>query len=284
MVRLQNSSGTWETARYLDLGGERVYTLIFGCERPVAKVLLCGPFPADRLYSLAAWVKWARFLARNNFMTIRFDYRGTGESTGVFTETNFQHWLDDVREMATWAAAEYKQVPLVLHGKEMGALLAQKVFASGIGDSLLMWSPPVSARELLRQGLTMRLSMDLMLLKPGERKSAESYLSDLAAGRPVEVDGYSWSAGLWQSSAELALDDVFARPGEGRLLERPWKHVLLGHELAPLVKSPRLLRVMNPRSALVPDSQLNPDLSSFFHSNLNWLRDQAIKTTGCCHA
>jgi hypothetical protein len=166
----------------------------------------------------------------------------------------------------------------------MGGLLAQKIFSSGTGDSLLMWSPPASARELLRQGLTMRLSMDLMLLKRGERKSAETYLSDLAAGRPVEVDGYSWSSGLWQSSADLALDETFARPGEGKHLERPWKHLVLGHELTPLVKSPRLLRVMNPRSALVPDSQLNPDFASFFQSNINWLLDGTAKATGCCDA
>lgn len=284
MVRTSTANGTWETGRYLDVGGERVYTIVFGCERPLAKVLLCGPFPADRLYSLAAWVKWARFLARNRFLTIRFDYRGTGESTGAFTETNFHHWREDVRQMAAWAAAEYGQLPLVLHGKEMGALLAQKVFTSGAGDSLLMWSPAASARELLRQGLTMRLSMDLMLLKPGERRTAESYLSDLAAGRPVEVDGYSWSGGLWQSSADLALDGTFARPGEGKHQERPWNHMLLGHELAPLVKSPRLLRVMNPRAAVVPDSQLNPDFSSFFRSNLNWLLERVVKPVDCYHA
>jgi hypothetical protein len=284
MVRPLNSTSSWETARFLDVGGERVYTIVFGCERPVAKVLLCGPFPADRLYSLAAWVKWARFLARNNVLAIRFDYRGTGESTGSFTETSFHHWLEDVQEMAAWAAAQYGQAPLVLHGKEMGALLAQKVFASGSGDGLLMWSPPPSARELLRQGLTMRLSMDLMLLKPGERKSAETYLSDLSAGRPVEVDGYIWSAGLWQSSADLALEQKFARPGEGNDQERPWNHLLLGYELVPLVKSPRLLRVMNPRSALVPDSQLNPDFSSFFQMNLNWLLDRVVKVVGCSNA
>lgn len=263
----------FERAEYLDLHGEQVYCLRFGDGKPRLKVLLCGGFPSDRMYSLAAWVKWARFLASNGILAVRFDYRGTGESTGEFTRMTLEDWFEDVMQMSRWTASLPGICPLLLHGQGLGGLLAQKAFCAGQGDALLMWSPPQKAADLLQQGLMLRLSMDMMMLQRGQRKSAQGYLDDLAAGRPVEVDGYLWSTGLWQSTVKLSLDSRFAqpRPGIDNASGRPWNHVPLGPELAPLAKSLKLLRVLNPRSAIVPASPLDQDFSAFFQANLRWM-------------
>jgi hypothetical protein len=34
----------------------------------------------------------------------------------------------------------------------------------------------------------------------GERKTREAYIAELEAGATVEVEGYPWSEGLWQSA------------------------------------------------------------------------------------
>jgi len=266
-----------EAARYLELGGERVYTVSYGCEAPVAQVLLCGPFASDRLYSLAAWAKWARFLTKNDLAAVRFDYRGTGESTGRFSEMDFGTWLRDVEAMSDWAVSASGGLPLVLHGLGMGALLAQKAFAAGRGDGLLMWSPPAQALDILKQGLMIRLSMDMLLYRVEERKSAKDYVQELKSGGTVQIDGNTWSGALWSAGEHLFLDQAFAGPGEGKDENgRLWRHVVLDDHMSPLVKSQSMLRAMNPRAAVVPSAPLNRDFNDFFGPQASWVRKIAL--------
>lgn len=266
-----------ETARYLDLGGERVYTISYACETPMAWVLLCGPFPSDRLYSLAAWVKWARFLACHDIAAVRFDYSGTSESTGRFSEMDFGRWLRDVEAMSDWVSSRSGGRPLVLHGLGMGALLAQKAFSAGRGDGLLMWSPPLHALDILKQGLMIRLSMDMLLYRLADRKSAKDYIEEMRSGGTVQIDGYTWSSTLWSTGEQLSLDQAFASPGEGKEEKsgRPWRHVVLDDGMSPLVKSQSMLRAMNPRAAVVPSAPLNRDFCGFFEPNAEWIRKSA---------
>lgn len=267
----------FETARYLELDGERIYAISYCCEVPAAWVLLCGPFPSDRLFSLAAWAKWARYLVRNNIAAVRFDYSGTGESTGSFSEMDFGRWLRDVEGMCDWVSAHSGDLPLILHGLGMGALLAQKAFAAGRGDGLLMWSPPLHALEILKQGLRVRLSMDMVLYRVADRKSAKDYIQELKSGRSVQIDGYTWSSALWSTGEHLAMDQSYTAPGEGmdEKSGRPWQHVVLDDRMSPLVKSQSMLRAMNPRTTVVPSAPLNRDFSDFFERNASWIHRSA---------
>jgi len=261
-----------EKAQYLEIGAERLYVITFGCEAPKAKVLLCGPSPSNRLFSLAAWVRWARFLAQHNFAAVRFDYRGTGESTGEFLEMTFRDWLDDIQQVSAWADSQLGKSPLVLHGMGMGGLLAQRVFNSGRGDALLLWSPLPRAADVFDQALRMRLSLDMVQVRGENRKSAQHYMSEMASGKPFEAEGYYWSFGLWQSASEINLDTTHSQPGEGVAGRRPWRHARLGVELVPLTPSVRQQSVFRSRATLGADPPLNPDFNPFFESNVEWLR------------
>lgn len=264
----------FETARYLELGGERIYAISYACKAPKAWVLFCGPFPSDRLYSLAACAKWARFLARSSISAVRFDYSGTGESSGCFSEMDFERWIRDIEGMCNWVSTQSGDLPIILHGLGMGALLAQKVFSSGRADGLLMWSPPLHGIEILQQGLTIRLSMDMLLYHVSERRSASYYIQELKTGRPVQIDGYAWSSALWSTGENLSLDLSFVAPGEGKEEKsgRFWQHVELDDHLSPLVKSQHILRAMNPRAAIVPSVVLSRDFGDFFEHNVSWIR------------
>lgn len=66
--------------------GARLYTVLHQAKDRVARVLLAGRFASERYFAYHTWVRWARYLAERRIEALRFDYRGMGESTGVFED------------------------------------------------------------------------------------------------------------------------------------------------------------------------------------------------------
>lgn len=258
-----------EQAGYVEVAGNHLYTVLHEVTDPVARILLVGPFASERHFSYIPWVRWARFLAARGIETLRFDYRGVGESTGIFEEMTFQLWNDDVKYLVGWLKSRPRNVPLILHGLELGALLASNVFPSGDADGMLLWSAPSNANEILRKGLLRRIAVDHTVRS--ERRTLSDYVGDLEGGRSVEVEGYKWSARLWHDSFEFELSvpkaNDLAMAG-GR--ERPVRIIPLDRRAAPLVKGSSLGYVVC----------LNPDLSALFAETFQWIENMLATVRG----
>ena len=115
---------------YFEVRGTHLYTVLHEVPDPLARVLLVGAFGSERNTAYTPWVRWSRYLALRGIECLRFDYRGMGESTGDFAGLSFEDWSEDVELMAEWLNNRSPAVPLVLHGLELGALLAGKAFAA----------------------------------------------------------------------------------------------------------------------------------------------------------
>src|SRR5579859_6211131 len=124
-----------EQAAYVEFSGAHLYTVLHEVRDPVARLLLVGPFASERHFSYVPWVRWARFLAARRIEALRYDYRGVGESTGIFEDLSFDDWSKDVEFLAGWLKNRSSDVPLILHGLELGALLASKTFMTGVGNA-----------------------------------------------------------------------------------------------------------------------------------------------------
>ena len=226
-----------EQAGYFEVPGAHLYTVLHRAVEPVARVLLVGPFASERHNSYLPWARWARYLAARGVEVLRYDYRGIGESTGLFEDMTFKHWCEDVQLLAGWLKRRSPDVPLFLHGLELGALLAGNVFQSGTGEGLLLWSPPANANLALRSTLVRWVGLEQLLNYGDERKSASDYIRRLEESYPVEVEGYQWSAGLWSDSFGFNLPEAMGSDeSAATVYDRPVRIVKLGKEAAPLVK------------------------------------------------
>jgi pimeloyl-ACP methyl ester carboxylesterase len=229
--------GLTERAGYFPVPGAHLYTVLHEVESPVARVLLVGPFASERHNSYLPWVRWARFLAGGNIEVLRYDYRGVGESTGAFEQTNLEDWRQDVQLLSSWLKNRSPRLPLVLHGLGMGAVLAGSVFDEGTGDGLLLWSPPANANQALRSTLMRWVGLEQIFKFGDDRRSASDYIRELELGSPLEVDGYRWSVKLWNESFEFALPVGLASDeSAARTYERPVKVTKLTRDAAPLSK------------------------------------------------
>jgi pimeloyl-ACP methyl ester carboxylesterase len=251
-----------EDAGYFEVAGAHLYTMLHRAAEPVARVLLIGPFASERQNSYLPWVRWARYLAARGFEVLRYDYRGVGESLGKFEEATFSNWADDLALLSDWFKKREPEMPLLLHGLEIGALFACSAFQHRIGDALLLWSPPADANQALRSTLLRWVGLE-QLLKPGaERRSAADYIRQLEQGQSIEVEGYQWSACLWQESFAWKLPSDLADEQRPETQERPIKIVKLPKEAAPLVKG-----------GFVGYDEVK-DFDWLFSENIKWIQEQ----------
>jgi alpha/beta superfamily hydrolase len=235
-TELQTDLDLLDRAGYFPVSGAHLYTVLHEVPDPLARVLLVGPFASERHNSYLPWVRWARYLASRQIEVLRYDYRGIGESTGVFEELNFTHWSEDVTLLADWLERRSPRSPLILHGLELGGLLAANTFQQDVGDALLLWSPPANAHQALRSTLMRWVGLEHLYKPADEVKTAGEHIRALEQGVPVEVEGYQWTADLWRDSFNLQLpaamtDDAVARP-----YDRPVRVIKLDRQAAPLVK------------------------------------------------
>jgi hypothetical protein len=262
-VQVQTSSvaGLAEEAAYFAVPGAHLYTVVHRAANPVARVLLVGAFASERHFAYYSWVRWARYLASRDVEVLRYDYRGIGESTGVFEELNFEDWREDVRLLAEWFARESPKVPFMLHGLELGAILAGKSFHEGIGDGLLLWSPPANANQVLRSTLLRWAGLEQVFEAPENRKTVAEYIRQLEQGTSVNVLGYQWPSDLWRNSNQFEMPAGVTDQSLFRdACERPVKAVRFGKETGPLA-------LPYPR---YPEMR---DLSELYSSNFKWLAE-----------
>ncbi|MGA2023814.1 MAG: alpha/beta fold hydrolase [Steroidobacteraceae bacterium] len=84
----------------------------------------------------------ARALQEQGLPTLRFNYRGVGQSEGTYDEGRGER--DDALAVIAWGRARWPNAPLVLAGFSFGALVALYAAPQAQPIRLIMVAPPVS--------------------------------------------------------------------------------------------------------------------------------------------
>lgn len=183
--------------------------------------VICQPVGFEYIHGHRSVRHLADALARQGVPALRFDYHGTGDSTGSDLDADrVGRWMKDIREAIDAARSISGRARVCLLGIRLGSALATMVSAEMGVEWLVLWFPVVSGRRYVREQKIVA--------------STNSALTEqVDAGAPMEVAGFLLAQ---ETQASLATLDVLAaqsKPSGGVLLiqrkELPSENSLRDH-------------------------------------------------------
>jgi pimeloyl-ACP methyl ester carboxylesterase len=120
---------------------------------PRVPVLLCPPFGWEDMCSYRVRRRWAEALADAGHPVLRFDFPGTGDSTGSPHDPDLVGaWTETVERLAEELASAHGVTEVAAIGIGLGGALA--LHAADLGapiGQLALWGVPASGRRLVRE-------------------------------------------------------------------------------------------------------------------------------------
>jgi uncharacterized protein len=118
-----------------------------------AAVLLCNPFGEEAARAHRAYRIMARKLEDAGYAAMRFDYSGTGDSSGDIDDVGVDAWIEDIEAAADELRRESGVSRIVLVGLRLGATLAALCAQRGRlrAAHVVLWDPVVDGAQYLRE-------------------------------------------------------------------------------------------------------------------------------------
>lgn len=120
---------------------------------PAPVVIFCHGFTGHRIEAHRLFVHAAREFCRRGFLALRFDFRGSGESEGLFQSMTVSGEVSDLRAAITWVEkigeAERNLIGVV--GLSLGGVVAILTAAQDNRiRAVATWSAPADLSEVAR--------------------------------------------------------------------------------------------------------------------------------------
>jgi alpha/beta superfamily hydrolase len=147
-----SEAGTTEEASFVGPSGQRILTFL---HRPTSGAVDRGVILCSSLYEdFAVNYRWellvARSLAGRGCATVRFHYRGQGNSDDLRGGMTFHTMLADARTAASWLLDRTGTAELTVIGSRLGALVAAELASEHDDTPLVLWSPIVEGGDFFR--------------------------------------------------------------------------------------------------------------------------------------
>ncbi|MFM2419007.1 MAG: hypothetical protein RL385_3730 [Pseudomonadota bacterium] len=114
-------------------------------------VLLCPPLGYEAWTSYQTYRRVAEELSQFGLAALRFDYAGTGDSSGRCNDPGrIAAYLESVRQGAH-VLRKHTSGPLLLIGLRFGALLAALLADELCADGVVLWDPIASGKRYVRE-------------------------------------------------------------------------------------------------------------------------------------
>ncbi len=113
--------------------------------------LFLNPLDNEANTALRFYVRMARCLADMNIWSVRFDYRGTGNSSGSFSDVSFDTMIEDICRIKTYLIDRYGITVACLAGARFGGTVALVYCACRRDVSeLVLWDPVLDVQAYFK--------------------------------------------------------------------------------------------------------------------------------------
>lgn len=187
---------------------------------PDRAIMICPPIGHEQIHAHRSLRHLADALAAAGFPVLRFDYQGTGDSSGCDTDgERVTTWLTNVADARRWLIEQLGCTRISSVGLRLGATLAGLTSAEKPFENLILWAPVVKGRSYSRELKSLSRASagnaHTSATLPGEIEAAGFVLSDQTLRDLTNLDllqVHPWC----RRALILARDDT---PVETRLLE-----------------------------------------------------------------
>ncbi len=165
---------------------------LFGVYHPAAGaarmgVVFCAPFAEEKKCSYRTFHRAAQAFASSGVACLRFDYFGTGDSDGQFTDFSPSRAIDDIVAAADELRSRSGVSDAALLGLRLGGTMALAAAARARAASVVLWQPVVSGQRFF--DLTIKRQMMRRQLIGGGDKQERGGGTDDA----IDLDGFPLS-------------------------------------------------------------------------------------------
>ena len=201
----------------LPQGDGHLFAVIHRTMSPArARVLMCPPLLQEHVRSYRFFAQLATQWARQGVEVIRFDYSGTGDSSGASVELAVDRAISDIRHAWNALVASGDGVPRIIFGVRMGALLADHTIGDGLdADMAWWWQPVLSGADWIAEASAIdareRQSQSRFPLQPGPSGITGELMGHFVDPRlPDEMALLKWAdtrvPSMWLLDSEHALE------------------------------------------------------------------------------
>jgi len=143
-------------------------------------ILMLHGFSGDHIVSGFKFPRVSRLLVERGFVTVRFDFRGSGDSEGSFEDMSILTELSDAMEVFGYVKKkEFYNHKLGIIGYSMGGAVAS-LLAPKVKDTsaVCLWSPAIFNKEVFQSGPMIKKLSEQPFIDVGGLKISTVFAQD----------------------------------------------------------------------------------------------------------
>lgn len=138
---------------FFDAGARRLFAIYHPPATSRASelaVVIASPFGQEHIRAHRSLLQLARYLSGLGFHAFRFDWSGSGDSSGSSDEVSLARWREDLVAAVAEMAGGLGGIPAVVIGLRLGGSVAA-LAARDVPDlaGLVLWAPVIDGAEYL---------------------------------------------------------------------------------------------------------------------------------------